>query len=124
MDNMRELLAGAMSLASWKTLALLLAVLNLKSLPLIWHVSDIIPRDGRWNWVFTTPEEQLSYALCVTRLTKFLVPSAVPLRGQFAFKTQRALVSQGQSYCGRSRQTDPPSLRAMYGHVPHTVAGD
>ncbi|KAJ5351304.1 hypothetical protein N7452_000278 [Penicillium brevicompactum] len=34
---MREIFASAMSLASWKTLALLLAVFNLKSLPLTWH---------------------------------------------------------------------------------------
>lgn len=41
MDNVREILGGAMSLVSWKTLALLLAVLNLKSVPLGWHVSVI-----------------------------------------------------------------------------------
>jgi hypothetical protein len=29
----------ATSLASWRTLALLLALINLKSLPFIWHVS-------------------------------------------------------------------------------------
>lgn len=81
MDKMHELLAGAMSLASWKTLALVLAVLNLKSLPLIWHVSDFDYRDGGWNWLFTTREEQLSPTSSVTRLTSELVPPAVPLRG-------------------------------------------
>lgn len=39
MENTREILAGVMSLASWKNLALLLAVINLKSLPFVWHVS-------------------------------------------------------------------------------------
>ncbi|CAG8943214.1 unnamed protein product [Penicillium salamii] len=37
MDNMRDILAGAMSLVSWKTLALLLAFVNIKNLPFIWH---------------------------------------------------------------------------------------
>lgn len=39
MENTREILAGVMSLASWKNLALLLAVINLKSVPFAWHVS-------------------------------------------------------------------------------------
>ncbi|KAJ5135531.1 uncharacterized protein N7515_004809 [Penicillium bovifimosum] len=37
METMREILASAMSLASWRTLALILAVINLKSLPFVWH---------------------------------------------------------------------------------------
>ncbi|CAI7572298.1 unnamed protein product [Penicillium viridicatum] len=37
MENTREILAGVMSLASWKNLALVLAVINLKSLPFSWH---------------------------------------------------------------------------------------
>ncbi|KAJ5493799.1 hypothetical protein N7463_009886 [Penicillium fimorum] len=37
MENTREILAGVMSLASWRNLALLLAVINLKSLPFVWH---------------------------------------------------------------------------------------
>ncbi|CAL5871087.1 uncharacterized protein PFLUO_LOCUS5333 [Penicillium psychrofluorescens] len=36
-ETMRDLLTAAASLASWKTLALLLAVTNLKSLPFVWH---------------------------------------------------------------------------------------
>lgn len=43
MENTREILAGVMSLASWKNLALLLAVINLKSLPFVWHVSVLRP---------------------------------------------------------------------------------
>lgn len=39
MENTREILAGVMSLVSWKNLALVLAVINLKSLPFSWHVS-------------------------------------------------------------------------------------
>ena len=35
---MRDIAAGAMSLVSWKTLALVLAFLNLKNLPFVWHV--------------------------------------------------------------------------------------
>ncbi|KAJ5793719.1 hypothetical protein N7457_000318 [Penicillium paradoxum] len=37
MENVREVLAGAMSLVSWRNLALLLAVINLKNLPFVWH---------------------------------------------------------------------------------------
>ncbi|KAJ5826746.1 hypothetical protein N7447_003509 [Penicillium robsamsonii] len=37
MENTREILAGVVSLASWRNLALLLAVINLKSLPFVWH---------------------------------------------------------------------------------------
>ncbi|KAJ5204439.1 uncharacterized protein N7498_005318 [Penicillium cinerascens] len=36
-ESMRNLLAVAASLASWRTLALLLALINLKSLPFVWH---------------------------------------------------------------------------------------
>ena len=39
-DNMRDFLSAAVSSAvSWKTLALLLALINLKNLPFFWHVS-------------------------------------------------------------------------------------
>jgi hypothetical protein len=37
--SLRELLSALGSLATWKTLALILAVINLKNLPFIWHVS-------------------------------------------------------------------------------------
>ncbi|KAJ5187975.1 hypothetical protein N7491_004297 [Penicillium cf. griseofulvum] len=37
MENTREILAGVISLASWRNLALFLAVINLKSLPFVWH---------------------------------------------------------------------------------------
>ncbi|KAJ6120589.1 hypothetical protein N7523_004869 [Penicillium sp. IBT 18751x] len=36
-ENMRNLLAFVASLASWKTLALLLALFNMKNLPFFWH---------------------------------------------------------------------------------------
>ncbi|GLI73903.1 hypothetical protein PoHVEF18_002135 [Penicillium ochrochloron] len=36
--SLRELLSALGSLATWKTLALILAVVNLKNLPFIWHV--------------------------------------------------------------------------------------
>ena len=38
-DTMRDLALAAKSLASWRTLALILALINLKNLPLAWHVS-------------------------------------------------------------------------------------
>ncbi|KAJ5091661.1 hypothetical protein NUU61_006531 [Penicillium alfredii] len=37
-ENVRELGSTAASLASWKSLALLLAVINLKNLPFVWHI--------------------------------------------------------------------------------------
>lgn len=38
-DTIRDLLLGVSSIMTWKTLALVLAVINLKNLPLVWHVS-------------------------------------------------------------------------------------
>lgn len=38
-ETMRDLASAATSLASWRTLALILALINLKNLPLAWHVS-------------------------------------------------------------------------------------
>lgn len=37
-ENMRDLLSAMGSLASWRTLALILAFINLKNLPFVWHV--------------------------------------------------------------------------------------
>lgn len=37
-DNIRQALSSIVPLASWKTLALLLALINLKNLPFVWHV--------------------------------------------------------------------------------------
>lgn len=39
-DNVRDVLLSS-PIVSWKTLALLLAIINLKNLPLSWHVSEI-----------------------------------------------------------------------------------
>lgn len=39
MENMRNLLAAVASFASWRTLALVLALINMKNLPFFWHVS-------------------------------------------------------------------------------------
>lgn len=36
-ESMRDLLSVAASLASWRTLALILAFINLKNLPFVWH---------------------------------------------------------------------------------------
>jgi hypothetical protein len=38
--GLRDLLSVVGSLATWKTLALILAIINLKSLPFVWHVSS------------------------------------------------------------------------------------
>lgn len=38
-DKLRDVLLAASPLASWKALALLLAIVNLKNLPFFWHVS-------------------------------------------------------------------------------------
>lgn len=43
-ENMRDLLSVVSSLASWRTLALILAFINLKNLPFVWHVSILKPR--------------------------------------------------------------------------------
>ncbi|KAK6816040.1 hypothetical protein RU639_009070 [Aspergillus parasiticus] len=37
-DTIRDLLLGVSSIMTWKTLALVLAVINLKNLPLVWHL--------------------------------------------------------------------------------------
>lgn len=42
-DTIHDLLPGVSSIMTWKTLALVLAVINLKNLPLVWHVSICIP---------------------------------------------------------------------------------
>ena len=43
-ESIRDALSSASPVVSWKTLALLLALINLKNLPFFWHVSvlDII----------------------------------------------------------------------------------
>lgn len=38
-DSMRDVLAYVSSMMSWKTLAVLLALINLKNVPFFWHVS-------------------------------------------------------------------------------------
>ncbi|KAE8149396.1 hypothetical protein BDV25DRAFT_130396 [Aspergillus avenaceus] len=38
MENLRELLPGLSSIMSWKMLAVVLAIINLKNLPLVWHI--------------------------------------------------------------------------------------
>lgn len=40
-DNVRDVLLSMSPVASWKTLALLLALINLKNIPFSWHVSEI-----------------------------------------------------------------------------------
>ena len=40
-DHLRQALSTILSLASWKTLALVLAIINIKNLPFVWHVSGI-----------------------------------------------------------------------------------
>lgn len=37
--NMRDLAAAATALVSWRNFAIILALINLKNLPLAWHVS-------------------------------------------------------------------------------------
>jgi hypothetical protein len=44
METLRELLSAASSVLSWKGLAILLAIINLKNLPFVWHVSSSWPR--------------------------------------------------------------------------------
>ena len=39
LDHLRHALSSMPSLMSWKALALVLAVINLKNLPFVWHVS-------------------------------------------------------------------------------------
>jgi hypothetical protein len=38
--SLRDLVSAVGSLATWKTLALILAIINLKNLPFVWHVSS------------------------------------------------------------------------------------
>jgi hypothetical protein len=46
-DSMRGLASSAASLASWRTLALILAIINLKNLPFAWHVRvNALPIDS------------------------------------------------------------------------------
>lgn len=39
LDHLRHAVSSMPSLMSWKALALVLAVINLKNLPFVWHVS-------------------------------------------------------------------------------------
>lgn len=41
-DHVRQATSTVLSLASWKSLALVLAFVNLKNLPFVWHVSTSI----------------------------------------------------------------------------------
>ena len=41
--NLRALLHQISVLTNWKVLAIIFALLNLKSLPFAWHVSHLIP---------------------------------------------------------------------------------
>lgn len=116
MENTREILAGAMSLASWKNLALLLAVINLKNLPFTWHVS--VP------WPLVRLSELACSERYVTLLTEPTVPRAISLRRQPAFETQCATSPQGETCCGLQRETNTSHVRAMHGHIPYTVARD
>lgn len=116
MDNTREILAGLTSLASWRNLALLLAVINLKNLPFVWHVS--------FPWPLFRPSELTSSPRHVTLLTESTVPPAVSLRRKSAFETQCATSPKGETYRGLPRQTNTSHLCAMHGHISHTVARD
>lgn len=42
-DHVRQAVSTMLSLASWKSLALFLAFINLKNLPFVWHVSIPYP---------------------------------------------------------------------------------
>lgn len=77
---MRDILAGAMSLVSWKTLALLLAFVNLKNLPFIWHVGVSFRSGVRWNWCSRASRERFPVSW-ITQLTEPPVPRAVLLLG-------------------------------------------
>lgn len=46
-ESLRDLLSVAGTLASWRTLALILAFINLKNLPFVWHVCT--DRFSPWN---------------------------------------------------------------------------
>ncbi|EAW07612.1 acyl-CoA thioesterase [Aspergillus clavatus NRRL 1] len=51
LDSMRGLLSGISSLVSWKTMALILVIINLKNMPLFWHVRILyyFVRNIRWR---------------------------------------------------------------------------
>ena len=42
-DHVRQAVSTVLSLASWKSLALILAFVNIKNLPFVWHVSVPVP---------------------------------------------------------------------------------
>lgn len=60
----------------------------------------------------------------IAQLTELLVPHTVPLLGKFTIETQCSLVPQWESDCGRPRQTDAPSVRAMHGDISYAIAGN
>ncbi|KAJ6109460.1 hypothetical protein N7486_001695 [Penicillium sp. IBT 16267x] len=49
-ENMRDLTSAAASLASWRTLALILAIINLKNLPFAWHFRLLYHFLGNLRW--------------------------------------------------------------------------
>ena len=52
MDSVRGYISA---IASWKTLALLLALLNIKNIPLSWHIRLFYAFLSNWRWNFSYP---------------------------------------------------------------------
>lgn len=122
--GLHGLLAAIGSLATWKTLALILAIINLKNLPFVWHVSHNAGFTCTYPLQLAFEDKSFCPECCATLLINLPAPPAVPFLGQPSLEAQCSFLSQGQGYCGFTGQTHTSSLRVMGDHVQNSVTGD
>jgi len=102
-DNIRQALSSIAPLASWKTLALLLALINLKNLPLVWHVSILL----------TQP---IGHQLTLIDSSPPCIPKEYPV------ETRRSILSQWQIH-HHQWQADTSRFRVVRAEHPYASPG-
>lgn len=102
-DNIRQVLSSIVPLASWKTLALFLALINLKNLPFVWHVSILFTR-----WM----DHKLT----------LIDPSSPCIPEEYSVETRRSILPEWQIH-HRQWQTDTSCFRVVWAEHPHTSPG-
>lgn len=122
--SLRELLSALASLATWKTLALILAVINLKNLPFIWHVSPDAGCTCTCPFRLAFEGSNFGPECCVTFLTDLLGTPAVPLLAQPQVEAECPFLAQGKGNRRCTGQAHTPSLRVMWYYVANSITGD
>lgn len=106
-ESVREVLSAISPLISWKTLALLLAIVNLKNMPLIWHVST-----PDYSW----PRRRAGLIQ--------VAPCSISLLGKHPMACPGPIFSQGNSPSHSQREADASSIRFVRHLIPSSTLGD